>query len=198
MSKPPISDERFRELLGTYRAGLEAPGADVRRAVEATLRDRERHSHARDPLRWFLRPRVIHLRPVLAAAALILVVALTAAVTLLTVGDRLTRAPLADGVSAPAPSQVLVRFELRAPEATRVALSGSFNGWSDSTIPLVRRGDTGVWSVTLPLAPGQYEYLFVIDDEHWLPDPEAHAQVDDGFGNTNSMLVVGPRGVMRS
>jgi 1,4-alpha-glucan branching enzyme len=93
---------------------------------------------------------------------------------------------------------VLVRFELVAPQAGRVALAGSFNNWNDSTILFSESSETGRWAVTVPLPPGEHEYLFVVDGERWIPDPEAHAQVDDGFGNLNSMIVVGPRGVVRS
>ncbi len=104
-------------------------------------------------------------------------------------GDTAARVP---------PGTVLVRFEVTAPDAGRVALAGSFNGWSDTSTFFGRDPETGVWSVTVPLAPGQHEYLFVIDGDRWIPDPEAHALVDDGFGNMNSILVVGPRGVVRS
>jgi hypothetical protein len=38
----------------------------------------------------------------------------------------------------------------------------------------------------------------VVDGERWVPDPAAHAQVRDEFGQSNSVLVVGPRGVVRS
>ena len=31
-----------------------------------------------------------------------------------------------------------------------------------------------------------------------IPDPTAHALVDDGFGQRNSVIAVGPRGVVRS
>jgi len=31
-----------------------------------------------------------------------------------------------------------------------------------------------------------------------VPDPTAHAQVDDGFGGRNSVIIVGPKGLVRS
>jgi hypothetical protein len=37
-----------------------------------------------------------------------------------------------------------------------------------------------------------------VDGRRWIPDPAAHAQVADDFGQRNSLLVVGPRGVVRS
>ncbi|MCH7475413.1 MAG: isoamylase early set domain-containing protein [Gemmatimonadetes bacterium] len=93
---------------------------------------------------------------------------------------------------------VLVRFEVRAPGVQRVTLAGSFNGWDATAIGLTENRATGVWTVTVPLAPGEYQYLFVLDDDRWIPDPTAHAQVDDGFGQLNSVIAVGPRGVVRS
>jgi 1,4-alpha-glucan branching enzyme len=93
---------------------------------------------------------------------------------------------------------VLVRFELVAPDAERVALAGSFNAWNDRATPFVRNAASGMWTVTLALPPGEHQYLFVVDGNRWIPDPAAHAQVQDEFGQTNSVLVVGPRGVVRS
>jgi 1,4-alpha-glucan branching enzyme len=93
---------------------------------------------------------------------------------------------------------VLVRFELSAPSAHEVSLAGSFNGWNSSGIALRRSQVPGLWTVTVPLPVGEYQYLFIVDGTQWLPDPTAHAQVDDGFGRSNSVIVVGPRGLARS
>jgi 1,4-alpha-glucan branching enzyme len=79
-----------------------------------------------------------------------------------------------------------------------VSLAGSFNRWEAPGIPLRRSSVTGLWTVTVPLAVGEQQYLFLVDGNRWIPDPTAHAQVDDGFGRRNSVIVVGPRGVARS
>ncbi len=92
---------------------------------------------------------------------------------------------------------VYVRFELLAPNARAVALAGSFNGWGNQAIAL-SRGRTGVWSVTVPLPVGEHHYDFVVDGTRWVADPSAQSQEDDGFGGTNSVIVVGPKGVVRS
>jgi 1,4-alpha-glucan branching enzyme len=60
------------------------------------------------------------------------------------------------------------------------------------------RGSDGVWSVTVPLPVGEHRYEFVVDNRRWVPDPTAHSQVDDGFGGRNSVIVVGPKGLVRS
>jgi 1,4-alpha-glucan branching enzyme len=83
-----------------------------------------------------------------------------------------------------------VRFALPAPKAISVAVAGSFNGWDAGAHRLAGPDEHGIWTVTLPLPPGRYEYLFVINGTEWAADPSAPA-VDDGFGGRNSVIVVG-------
>jgi hypothetical protein len=184
-----MDDRRYEELLAAYRDGLTPPGTEVRQRVMAELEGRRHGATQRAWWRWFVQPHTVRVRPMLAAAALVILVGLSSVMSQLLVNGN--------GVSAP-PGTVLVRFELQFPQAQTVALAGSFNDWNDSTTLFTRSSDSDVWSVTIPLPPGQHEYLFVVDGERWIPDPAAHAAVDDGFGNLNSMIVVGPRGVVRS
>jgi 1,4-alpha-glucan branching enzyme len=81
-----------------------------------------------------------------------------------------------------------VEFSLRRPQATSVALAGSFNGWDPKRTPLRKNGE-GIWGTTLKLAPGRYEYRFVADGE-WLSDPTSGESVPNDFGSTNSVRVV--------
>jgi 1,4-alpha-glucan branching enzyme len=90
----------------------------------------------------------------------------------------------------PVPIETGVRFMLSAPTATSVAVAGSFNRWDPHQDMLNHSDGRGVWSITLPLAPGRYEYQFFINDETWLLDPAA-PEVDDGMGGKNSLLIVG-------
>jgi len=110
--------------------------------------------------------------------------------------DRPTATAPAVAAAAPASDTVYVRFELTQPDAREVHLAGDFNEWRPGAISLARSPD-GVWSVTLPMTVGQHAYQFVIDGQRWVPDPRA-AVVDDGFGGRNSVIVVGPKGVVRS
>lgn len=177
--------------VGSFAAGLESPGSEVDRAVMASIRARataEKESF----WGWLFKPQAYQVRPALAAAA---VVALVVAGVL---GGSIGRSSPAAAVVAAAPTTVLVRFELIAPTAEHVSLAGSFNDWQADGIQLTRNAETGMWTGTVPLRPGEHQYMFVIDGSEWMPDPEAHAQVDDGFGQTNSVIVVGPRGVIRS
>ncbi len=81
------------------------------------------------------------------------------------------------------------RFSLHAPDAASVAVAGSFNGWDPQKNMLSGPDKRGDWSITLRLAPGRYEYLFVINGKDWKPDP-AVPPVDDGFGGKNSVVFV--------
>lgn len=87
-----------------------------------------------------------------------------------------------------APRAKRVRFELEAPEAQTVAVSGTFCGWSD-VLPLKRQKD-GPWKLTMNLPPGRYEYRFVVDGE-WRDDPGANESAPNPYGGRNSVLQVG-------
>lgn len=80
-------------------------------------------------------------------------------------------------------------FSLAAPRASSVALAGSFNQWDPSRHPLSGPDRNGTWTVTVPLAPGRYEYLFVINGSQWVADPAA-LTTDDGMGGRNSLIVI--------
>ena len=51
---------------------------------------------------------------------------------------------------------------------------------------------SGAWSVTIPLKPGRYAYMFVVDGRQWVADPFASEQKDDGFGSRNAVVDVRP------
>jgi hypothetical protein len=198
----PPDDPRERAEAARLAAALTALGdalppldAALDARVMALVRRRARAARTAW-WRWFVEPRLVPLRPALAAAAAAGLVVLTSLATLQIRGRDGGVSP---PVTAAAPAgTVLVRFELNAPEAWRVALAGSFNEWSDSSIVFTRAGSSGRWTVTVALPPGRHQYLFVVDGDRWMPDPAAHAQVEDEFGQRNSLLVVGPRGVVRS
>lgn len=81
-----------------------------------------------------------------------------------------------------------VTFTYKAPDANVVYLSGNFNAWSPTGDKMTKGAD-GVWSVTIKLKPGTYQYKFVVDGK-WTTDEEAASFVDDGFGGKNSVLIV--------
>lgn len=79
-----------------------------------------------------------------------------------------------------------VAFSLNAPQASSVAIVGDFNDWKPT--PLSRNGSA--WEVRVRLAPGQYNYAFVIDGARWVPDPRAPKNAADDFGSPNSVVTV--------
>jgi hypothetical protein len=177
-------EERLRELLGTLREDMRAPAgfrASVMRAVAEVPSSRWRRVAD-----WWLKPRPVQITPAMGALA----VAAVAAVLLWPGSDR-------SDVAGPAPdgaSQVVTRFVLVAPEASSVRLTGDFLAWSREGIALEDLRGTGIWTADVPLPPGVYQYTFVIDETEWVADPRAVSQVDDGFGQMNSVVIVPAEG----
>ena len=85
-----------------------------------------------------------------------------------------------------------VQFSLRINDskAHTVAIAGDFNGWDPQANLLEDPEGDGIWTGTLKLEPGRYEYMFVLDGEKWFPDPNALRYVKDGFGNRNAILEI--------
>lgn len=89
----------------------------------------------------------------------------------------------------PAPAEPLraVTLVYRADDAHTVSVAGTFNAWDVEDAPLLPMGD-GLFRTVLWLAPGRYEYQFVVDGARWTPDPLEPRRRDDGFGSVNSVL----------
>jgi len=104
---------------------------------------------------------------------------------------------LATSIATPPPHSTgdarTVRFEVAAPGAAQVALVGDFNDWNPAATPLRASRHNGVWSVTVPIAPGRHEYAFVVDGERWIPDPHAPRAAAADFGSANSVVTVTER-----
>ena len=85
-----------------------------------------------------------------------------------------------------------VQFSLRIGDskAHTVAIAGDFNGWNPQANILEDPDGDDIWTATLNLEPGRYEYMFVLDGEKWFPDPNALRYVKDGFGNKNAILEI--------
>lgn len=81
-----------------------------------------------------------------------------------------------------------VRFELEAPAAKRVVVTGDFNYWDANGIQLTKR-QGGRWSADLFLKPGIYQYKFIVDDQ-WTTDPLNAVSVISPYGGENSVKEV--------
>lgn len=96
------------------------------------------------------------------------------------------------GAGSPQTVEGGVRFLLSAPKADKVMIVGDFNNWSTTADPMYDREEDGLWSIVLPLAPGRYEYKYLVDGEKWMPDPRNQNRIKDGFGAYNSIVEVKP------
>jgi hypothetical protein len=92
--------------------------------------------------------------------------------------------------TAARPAVTVMRFTLHAPGAERVSLVGDFNAWRSDEIFLSDTTGHGYFSGALPLKPGRYAYMFVIDGTRWVTDPAADRHRDDGFGNSNAVVTI--------
>ncbi|NOZ60064.1 MAG: hypothetical protein GXO74_00130 [Calditrichaeota bacterium] len=69
-----------------------------------------------------------------------------------------------------------------------VSVAGEFNNWSANATPLHDYNHDGVWTAWVNLDPGEYEYKFVVNGKHWIPDPTNDRKVPDGWNGYNSVI----------
>lgn len=81
-----------------------------------------------------------------------------------------------------------VRFAYVDAGASSVCVSGSFNEWSIQSHCMQREGT--VWTITIALPAGRWEYGFYVNGNTWQTDPGASLTEDGGFGRANSVLIV--------
>jgi len=168
LPRPLVPDQFVARVMERTRAAVPAPPA-WRRWIDALWTPR--------PLQWNLAS---------AAAACVTLLALGAFVA-----SGFSRTTSAEPPAASQTHQVLVRLVVIQPGATSVQAAGDFNGWNPARTPLEETAG-GAWTVTIPLEPGRYEYMFVVDGRQWIVDPFAVEQSDDGFGSRNAVLEVRP------
>lgn len=82
-----------------------------------------------------------------------------------------------------------VSFRVWAPNATRVTLAGSFNGWNTNADPLAPDdSSSNYWSIfRANVGPGD-EYKFVVNNSLWRSDPWARE-----LSNNNNAIIREPR-----
>lgn len=91
---------------------------------------------------------------------------------------------------SPAATRRAVRFEFQAPlTAQRVALVGDFSAWNHWS-HMMRKSASGLWETTVELAPGRYQYKFLVNDNQWLTDPKAQVKASNQYGTDNSVIEV--------
>ncbi len=81
------------------------------------------------------------------------------------------------------------QFVFHAPEASYVKIVGNFNNWDPSYKSVMKRNKDGTWAKNIDLAPGTYQYRFLVDDT-WAEDQDNPNLVDNSFGGKNSVVVI--------
>ncbi len=72
-----------------------------------------------------------------------------------------------------------------------IALVGNFNDWkADSTT--LTEVSPGVWTVSVALRPGVYEYQFILNGKQRVADPTM-PQTSSDFGSPNSVVKISPK-----
>lgn len=82
-----------------------------------------------------------------------------------------------------------ISFSYRNDACSSVSVVGSFNNWDPESTPMLRDKDGG-WSAIVVLYPGRYPYKLLIDRKMSIVDPGSDITEPDGFGGTNSVLIV--------
>lgn len=82
-----------------------------------------------------------------------------------------------------------VEFTIHADKGKAVYVAGEFNAWNPTAKKMAYKARRGVYTATVKLAPGTYQYKFVIDGT-WCADPENANAVANDQGTFNSVIVV--------
>ncbi|MBD3287203.1 hypothetical protein GF337_00225 [candidate division KSB1 bacterium] len=68
-----------------------------------------------------------------------------------------------------------------------VYVVGEFNNWSTTGNRMTDYDNDGVWTAWVDLDPGQYEYKYFVNNQHWMADPLEPKKVMDGWSGYNSI-----------
>jgi 1,4-alpha-glucan branching enzyme len=80
-----------------------------------------------------------------------------------------------------------VKFKIETEADSEVYVCGSFNDWNPKKNKL--RLKDGVYTTSVLLPKGKYEYKFVINGT-WCVDPECLEWIPNGVGSLNSVVTV--------
>ena len=91
--------------------------------------------------------------------------------------------------AAKKPALKSVTFTVHAEAGQDVRLAGSFTDWETKAKKMTFKKANGVYSATVKLAPGEYQYKFIIGDK-WATDDQNAEFVPNDKGTFNSKLVI--------
>jgi hypothetical protein len=87
-------------------------------------------------------------------------------------------------------TNVPVVFSLDMPGVSSVDVIGSFNAWTPGNYHMQWDPKKRLWTLTIHIREGTYEYAFLVNGKTILPDPNALMYREDGFGQKNSVLII--------
>ena len=82
-----------------------------------------------------------------------------------------------------------VTFTVHADKGKAVYVAGEFNNWNPTAKKMAYKARAGIYTATMKLAAGSYQYKFVIDGT-WCADPENVNAVANDQGTFNSVITV--------
>ena len=185
-------DPALRKTFDDLSAAIELLERDgrVRAPLAFTASVMSKLPPGREPLavrlkRFLFGSRV--LRWNMAAATAVVLLAVIAALFMMRQMTRIAPGPEFP-VHMAGERTAMVRLTFVAPDARQVAVAGDFNKWRTDTHFMTK--ENGMWTIDLPLTPGVYTYMFIVDGNSWVTDPHAGTYRDDGFGNRNAVMRV--------
>ena len=95
--------------------------------------------------------------------------------------------PVAKKVAKPVAKAVT--FTFHADKGKAVYVAGEFNKWNPTAKKMAYKAKSGIYTATVKLAAGTYQYKFVIDGT-WCADPENVNSVANDQGTFNSVIEV--------
>ena len=99
------------------------------------------------------------------------------------------KAPAAATKKAVKPTTKEVTFTVHAEKGKAVYVAGEFNQWNPTAKKMAYKAKEGLYAATVKLAPGDYQYKYVIDGT-WCADPENVNSVANDQGTFNSVVSV--------
>ncbi|MCX6992693.1 MAG: glycogen-binding domain-containing protein [Kiritimatiellaeota bacterium] len=82
-----------------------------------------------------------------------------------------------------------VTFTFKNDPGKEVFIAGSFNNWDQKHDKLTETNQPGIYTITIMVARGRYEYKFVVDNV-WYVDPKNPESAVNDRGWMNSVFTV--------
>jgi 1,4-alpha-glucan branching enzyme len=82
-----------------------------------------------------------------------------------------------------------VKFSLDHEAANSVEIFGLNNDWQNAIVLKRKKDGSFSTEVNLP-RDTRHEFKYLVDDSHWVNEPEADQEVPNPFGGSNSVITL--------